>query len=182
MISSSNKFRFINSVESLDQKNAWENVKKVRNDFIKSYNGSSCKYLVPSKDIKKNIQLFKNLVNSSSSNLQKNLTKDVINRGAKLFLYLNTCPKTSNKKEISKFFDQVFKKYLFEPTNSGIILYTLNAMKLFSNDGRIIATKLLEKISTLFKLSFIPSQKGNFLKEAAKGLLRYITYISLNWK
>ncbi len=165
--------RFINLVESLDQNIAWENVKKVRNDFIKSYNGLSCQFLLKIKDIKYNVQLFRNLVNasSSSSNLQKNLTKDVINRGAKLFFHLNTCPKTSIKKDISKFFDRVFKKYLFEPTNSGIILYTLNAMKLFSNDGRIIASKMLEKISTLFKMSFIPSQKGHFLKEATIGWL-----------
>ena len=173
MISFYNKIRFINTVESFDQNIVWENVKKVRNDFIKSYKESSCTYLLPSNDIEQNILLLNNLLNTSSSYLQKNLTKDVINRGAKQFLYLNTCPKSSDEKnEILRFFKQVLIKHNYEPTNSGIILYMLNAMKLFSNDRRIIASKILEKISTLFKLSFIPSQKAHLLKEASIGLLR----------
>ena len=66
--------------------------------------------------------------------------------------------------------EYVFEKYLFEPTNSGIILYTLNAMKLFPNDGRIIASKILENISTLFKLSFFQSQKSNKTREGTKDM------------
>ena len=145
---------------SLDQNIAWENVKKVRNDFIKSYNeSSSCKYLLSFKDIKHNTQLFMNL--SNATNLQKNLTKEAINRGAKIFLYLNSCPKTKTKKRYLTIFKQIFKTSKFESTNSGIILFTLNVMKLFPNDGRKIASKILEKISTLIKLPLIQTQKHN---------------------
>ena len=113
---------------SLDQNIAWENVKKVRNDFIKSYNeSSSCKYLLSFKDIKHNTQLFMNLLNAT--NLQKNLTKEAINRGAKIFLYLNSCPKTKTKDNILDIFKQILKKFKFEPTNSGIILYTLSLIE-----------------------------------------------------
>ena len=59
---------------------------------------------------------------------------------------------------------------MFEPTNTGIILYTLNVMKLFPNDERKIASKILEKISTLFKLPLIQSQKHNLTLESAKGM------------
>ena len=97
---------------SLDQNIAWENVKKVRNDFIKSYNeSSSCKYLLPFKDIKHNTQLFMNLLNVTSSNLQNNLTKEVINCGAKMFLYLNSCPETKTKDIILEMFKRIFKTY-----------------------------------------------------------------------
>ena len=118
-----------------------------------------------------------NLTDASSSNLRKNLTKDVINRGAKMFLHLNSCPKPEDMDTIRSFFNKVFEKYLFEPTNSGMILYTLNAMKLFPSDGRIIASKILEKISTLFKLSFIPHQKGDLNNgQGVRGFLRNHEY------
>ena len=157
------KIRFINSVESLDQNFAWKNIEIVRKNYLENkYNGSFCNYLVPNKNIQENIELFLNFTNAPSSNLQMNLTKDVINCGAKMFLHLNSCPSTARKKNFySNFFGQVFKRNLFEPTNSGMILYTLNAMKLFSNDGRIIASTILEKISKLFRLSYIPSQKSH---------------------
>ena len=132
---------------------------------------SLCHYLLPFEDIKQNIKLFMNLVNASSSSLQKNLTKEVINRGTKMFLYLNSCLKTKTKKvDILEIFQQVFKTYMFEPTNTGIILYTLNVMKLFPNDERKIASKILEKISTRFKLPLIQSQKHNLTLESAKGM------------
>ena len=49
-----------------------------------------------------------------------------------MFLYLNTCPiKDKAEFYLKDFFRQVFTKFVFEPTNSGIILYTLSAMKFF---------------------------------------------------
>ena len=153
---------------SLDQNVSWENVETVRISFLKNYKGSGCRYLLPNENIKENIELFMKRVNTSSENhIQKNLTRNIINRGAKMFLYLNSCPQTtSNKNFYREFFSDVFKKCLFEPTNSGIILYTLNAMKLFPNDGRVIASKIFEKISTLFELSSIQSQKNDSTVEA----------------
>ena len=133
------------------------------------HNGS-CKYLLPIEHIDLNVYLFMNLVNASSSHLQKSLTKEVINNGAKMFLYLNSCPYDQAKANIYTFFLQVFKKYLYEPTNSGMILYTLNAMKLFSNDGRIIASKILQKISTLFELTLIQSWKDHLTRKASKSM------------
>ena len=114
------------------------------------------------------------LVNaSSSSTYPQNLTKDVINSGARMFLYLNTCPKYNTKYDMKYFFEQVFSKEK-EPTNTGIILYTLNAMKLFSTDGRIIALKVLEKVSTLFKMPFLNFEKrlGIATQETTKGKLK----------
>ena len=149
----------------MDQNLSWKTIEIVKN--------KSCNYLplLPTENIRGNIELFMKLVNASSSNLRKNLTKEVINRGAKMFLHLNSCPRTEDKDTIRSFFNKVFEKYLFEPTNSGMILYTLNAMKLFPSDGRIIASKILEKISTSFGLSSIQSQKLNLSREAAKGML-----------
>ena len=157
---------------TLDENIAWENVKTVRKIHLIKYAGylSLCQYLLPNENIRENINLFMNLTNASSSNLQKNLTKDVINRGAKMFIHLNSCPKTVVKETVRLFFNQVFKKFFFEPTNSGIILYTKNAMKRSSNDIRIIASKILEKISTLFELSSIQSQKLDLTREGTKGI------------
>ena len=163
------KIRFINTVESLDQNFSWENVKRVRKDYLMNRHNGSCKYLLPIEHIDLNVYLFMNLVNASSSHLQKSLTKEVINNGAKMFLYLNSCPCDQAKAKIYTFFLQVFKKYLYEPTNSGMILYTLNAMKLFSNDGRIISSKVFEKISILFEMSLLQSQKGQLKKETTLG-------------
>ena len=160
---------------SLDQSIAWENIETVRNFFLIKYNGYSCHYLLPNENIRENINLFMDLTNASSSNIKKNLTKEVINCGTVMFLYLNSCPPTTKAiQENYNFFKEVLKKYLFEPTNSGIILYTLNAMKLFPNDGRIIASKILEKITTLFGLSSIQSQKLDLSREPTKGILTYV--------
>ena len=155
---------------SLDQNISWENLGKVRNNLLKKFNGS-CHYLLPNELIRQNIKRFMNLVNASSTNLQQNLTKDVINRGAKMFLYLNSCP-PKTVKFYTAYFQQVFKSLHYdEPSNSGIVLYTLNAMKLFPNDGRVIASKILEKILTLFELSSIQSQKSDLTtREATNGM------------
>ena len=175
------QIRFINSIENLDQNIAWENVKTARNIYLSKYNQSSCNYLLPNKNIRENIERFMKLANTSSSYLQKNLTKEDINGGAKMFLYLNSCPNNGAiKNHTLKYFGRVFKKYHDEPTNSGMVLYTLNAMKLFSNDGRIIASKILEKITTLFKLSFISSQNAPLLALDPEGNIFSITYISIN--
>ena len=83
-----------------------------------------------------------------------------------MFLYLNSCPPDYAKtKFVLNFFLQIIKKYLYEPTNSGIILYALNAMNLFPNDGRIISAKVLEKISNLFDMSLFQSKQGKLKKE-----------------
>ena len=50
-------------------------------------------------------------------------------------------------------------------------------MKLFSNDGRIIASRILEKISTLFDLAFILSQKDHLTMVATKS--RFIVCLSM---
>ena len=160
-------FRFINLVESIDHNIATESVKIVRTRFLQSYNGYECTYLFTNEEIKSNILSFKALLNTSSSNpnitynSQKNLTKGVINSAAELFLHLNSCPENirTSVEETEEFFRQVFKGVMFEPTNLGIILYTLNAMKLFPNDGRIIALNILGEVSALFNLSVVQSKK-----------------------
>ena len=163
--------RFINLVERLDHNICWKNLKTVRKIYLDKYKGSSCKYLVPNEIINENIELFMNLVNASSSYLQKNLTKDVIDKGAKMFIYLNSCSKTSTKDNFKSFFKQVFDKSGYQySTNSGKILYTLNAVKLFSNDGRIIASKIFQKISTLFELTLIHSWKDHLTRKASKSM------------
>ena len=173
----SHQIRFINLVESLDENIAWENLKTVRKNYIKNYKGSSCKFLVANGNINENNVLFMNLVNASSSNLQKNITKDVINKGAKMFVYLNSCSKTSTKENFYSFFKKVYEKLGFQySTNSGMILYTLSAMKLFPNDGRIIASRILEKISTLFELTFIKSKKDRLTMKANNSMFITPTY------
>ena len=175
LVINSHQTRFINLVESLDQDTYWEHLKTVRENYLDKNKESFCKYLLPNENINENIELFINLLNVSSSNLPKNLTKDVINNGAKMFIYLNSCSKTSSKLTFKSFFEQVFEKQLYQySTNSGKILYTLKAMKLFSNDGRIIASKILEKISILFELSLIQSQKDHL---TTKSMFIFISQI-----
>ena len=159
----------------MDYKISSENVKKVRTRFLESYkdkNATNCTYLLSNKDINNNILSLINLLNTSSSNPNieyqspKNLTKDAINSAAKLFLYLNTCPNTTKKENILDFYKQIFKFWFEEPTNLGMILYILNAMRLSSNDERIIASHILEKVSTPLNFSFIQYQNNfEILKE-----------------
>ena len=156
----------------MDHKISSENVKKVRTRFLESYNATNCTYLLSNKDINNNILSLINLLNTSSSNPNieyqspKNLTKDAINSAAKLFLYLNTCPNTTKKENILDFYKQIFKFWFEEPTNLGMILYILNAMRLSSNDERIIASHILEKVSTPLNFSFVQYQNNfEILKE-----------------
>ena len=183
------KIRFINLAESLDQNSSWETAKKVRTDFLKKDQNLPCQYLLTNEEIEKNIWSFIDLENETyphqekanqgffpltfsttpsyiPNHIQKNLSRDVIKNGAKMFLYLNQCQKPILTSNIYIYFYQVFKKTLFEPTNSGIFLYTLNAMKLFPNDERIIASKILEKVVTQLKLSFVQSQRVLLSKKA----------------
>ena len=93
---------------------------------MNTYKGSYCNTLVPNENIIENNEIFMDLVNVSSLNLQRNLTKDVINKGAKMFIFLNSCSKTSTKENFLYFFKQVFDKASAQySTNSGMILYTL---------------------------------------------------------
>ena len=153
--------RFINSIDGLDPNIAWDAIKEER-DYYLNYTfdyDKTCTFLIPNDDIEENNWYVMYLLNISASEEQKNLTEDDINSGAEMFLYLNSCPQTETKEDIETIFERVFKKYLFEPTNSGIVLYTLNAKRRLSNDKRIIASKILEKISTVFNLSLVPLQK-----------------------
>ena len=148
----------------MDENFAWENLKRVRHYFLNKYDGTPCTYLLTNEDINKNILLFMNLLNASRDypyHLQKNLTKKIINNGARMFIYLNSCSDTLKKEDIAKFYEEVFKKCLFEPTNTGIILHTLNMMKLSTNDERIIASRILKKLSSIFKLTVVQSQNGH---------------------
>lgn len=98
-------------------------------------------------------------------------------KGAKMFLYLNSCSKTSTKQNFEDFFTQVFDKSYYQySTNSGIILYTLSALKLFSNDGRIIALQILKKISSLLELPLIQLEKDHLTLDAIKSTFN-IVYI-----
>ena len=163
------QIRFINLVENLEENISLESVEKVRANFLASIGNRqlSCYSLLTNRMIKNNILSLIEISNTSSSSvniryhIQKNLSKEVINRGAKLFIYLNTCPKKSQ--ELLESFEDVIlinTRELVEKTNSEIILFTLNAMKLSSNDGRFIASKILEKVSSLLNLSDFQPQKG----------------------
>ena len=144
----------------MDEKVSWEAVKTVRGDYLSKYNGASCTYLLPTKDIEKNNVFIMDLVNSSSSYFQKNLTRNSIKNGAKMFLYLNSCPNIKKKKSIEKYSLRVLQKHFWEPTNTGIVLYIMNAMKVFYHDKRVIASKILDTVSSLFKMSYFQSKKG----------------------
>ena len=101
------------------------------------------------------------LINVSSSSFSKfDLSKDVINSGAKMFLFLNSCHNTFKQKRLITFYSQVFEKTLFEPTKSGMILNLLKAMKEQSRDGREIASKILKKVASILKLPYDSSQEG----------------------
>ena len=158
---------FVNLVQSLDSKTVWTLVKYARNYFLQGYVESNCTYLLSNENIEKNIQVLMQLSNISSILPQKmDLTNDVVNSGAKLFLFLNSCPNKPKQDRLYVYFHQVFKKGLFEPTKSGMILYILKAIKEQSSDGRIIASKILEKFASDFKLPYAPSQKVFFNTDA----------------
>ena len=158
---------FVNLVQSLDSKTIWTLVKYARNLFLQSYVESNCTYLLPNENIETNIKVLMQLSSISSASPQKkNLTKNVIDSGAKLFLFLNSCPNTPKQNWLYVYFKQVFKKSLFEPTKTGMILYTLKAIKEQSSDGRIIASKILEKVASDLKLPYVPSQKVFFNTDA----------------
>ena len=134
--------------------------------YLQRYIESNCTYLLSNENMEKNIKVLMQLSGISTSYQKKNLTKDVINSSAKLFLFLNSCPNTPKQDKLNVYFKQVFKKSLFEPTKSGMILYTLKAIKEQSSDDRIIASKILEKVASDLKLPYAPSQKGFFNTDA----------------
>ena len=169
--------KFINLVQRLDARTAWLYVKHVRDTFFNSYNECT-QHLLPNEDMQKNVKGLMQLLNVTSAPTHKNkLAKDIINDGAKMFLFLNSCPNTLKKNNLFLYFKQVFKKVLYEPTKSGMIIYTLKAIKEKSNDGRIIASKILKRVASILKLPYAPSKNGFkvFNKDAASSFNDFST-------
>ena len=170
----------------MDQNTSWENVKIVRKHYLAlaNYTESSCTYLIPSEDIEKTLGLFvlQSNLTPSSSYSQRNLTKDVISSGTRMFLHLNSCPNKQTKEFFKVFFNQVFKQQIYEPTNSGIILYIMNLLKLFSNDGRDIALKTLEEVKKLFQSQNQKRSNGKFGKFLSKFFYSNLEFSTVEFK
>ena len=153
-------------MESFDQDTIWKHVQTVRVLHLRKYSSNKCSFLVSYNNMTESIISLAKLLNISYISPFKiqNISNDVINFGAKMFLFLNNCPNTDIQRQWVLYYQQVFKKYLYEPTNSGIFLYLMKAKKASSGDGRIIAEKVLERFLTMFDFKF-------FLPNTAKKIL-----------
>ena len=74
----------------------WGYIKNIRQDYLKRKSSSECSDLISYSDIKltyKELLRRLNITHSSVSSEIQNLTKVEIQKGAEMFLYLNSCPR-----------------------------------------------------------------------------------------
>ena len=150
---------------SLNEDIIWKHVKEIRADLPME----DCPYLRNNTIVKKNFQKLSKLLNVSDDfDKVKNLSRDVIKKGADIFIFLNSCPATkAESKDLGILYDYLINLEPFNPTISGTILYTLNHMKKAPQDSRMISQKLFKYFASKLGFQYIlPGDVENILNKA----------------
>ena len=150
-------FRFVNSVmdSSLDFDSIWSLLKKLRLEFFKKNsdlinNYHKCKSLIPLKLMIENLEIMAPLLGvKSSKEINRNFSKNDINIGAEMFLFLNACP---------SFNDKLYWKAIYG-SNSRIARLASNIINKANDYFKIKAIKIFAKISHVLGFQHI-SFKG----------------------
>ena len=146
-------YRFINIVsnQSLNYNIMWNEAKIIKANL--SY--ESCSYLRNNPTMKENFKQIAKILNiSNDSNIPENLSREDIEKGAKLFIFLNSCPLKREDYYRRNFYRNIINPR-WNPTVSGMILFTINHMKKAPEDFRVISQGLLKYFSTKLGLKYI---------------------------
>ena len=147
--------RVINLVSDarLNEDIIWKHVKEIKADLPME----DCHYLRNKTIIIENFQKLSKLLNVSDDfDKVKNLSRDVMKKGANIFIFLNSCPATkAESKDLKMLYSFFINIEPWNPTISGMILYTLNHMKKAPQDSRMISQKLLKYFASKLGFQYI---------------------------
>ena len=123
-----------------DIDNLWIIIKKVRKDYFSHNVDTECFIQIAENDIKTVIDnVEENLIKKSTEyDSHDNITEDILQVGAEMFIYLNFCP--PNK--LMKF----YKEVLLKQSTKDIILAMTNIIKTRRNAEKSTATRIWSKI------------------------------------
>ena len=144
--------RFINMVsnQSLYYNKISKQAKTIKANLSYEY----CSYLRNKPTMRENFKQIAKLLNiSNDSNIPEDLSRKDIIKGAKLFIFLNSCP---NKEEYHRrnFYRNIINPR-WNPTVSGMILYTINHIKRAPEDFRNISQGLLKYFASKLGFKYI---------------------------
>ena len=141
------------SNRGLTEETIWKQAKKIKADLSLE----ECSYLRNNSVISKTFEKMSNLLNATDiSDKAIDLSREDIIKGANFFIFLNSCPAnekdSKNLKDLYGFFINLEP---WNPTISGMILYTINHMKKAPEDFRNISHKLLKYFASKLGFQYI---------------------------
>ena len=141
------------SNKSFTKNTIWRHARKIKAELP----WEKCFYLRNNSIISQTFEKMSNLLNVSDiSDEPIDLSRDDIKKGGNFFIFLNSCPAkgkdTKNLKDLYGFFINLEP---YNPTTSGMILYTINHMKKAPQDFRNISQKLLKYFASKLGFQYI---------------------------
>ena len=126
--------------------NNWKNVIEISANMSEISDCGEGGLFLP-EIVQKNLQLLQNILGCNTTDeFRLNITNDILNTAAEMFVYLNHCPHGGNKDWIQ------FYKNLFKIHEPDVILMTLN--RLIKTSQRDTAKKILEYLEVDWNLKF----------------------------
>ena len=128
----------------------------------------SCSYLRSNSSMEDNFKNLSKLLNVTNDfEGAKNLSVGDIEKGAKIFIFLNSCPASKKASDdLKMLYSFLINLEPWNPTISGMILYTINHMKKASEDLRMISQRLLEYYTSKLGFQYIlPADVENILSQ-----------------
>ena len=165
--------RFINLVshESLNEDIIWKKAMEIKANLT----FENCSYLRNNSIMEENLMKLSKLLDITDDfEGAKDLSVEDIEKGAKIYIFLNSCPAQRISGPASeKASDDLKMLYSFlinlepwNPTVSGMILYTINHMKKAPEDLRTISQRLLEYFASKLGFQYIlPADIENILNQ-----------------
>ena len=96
----------------------------------------------------------------------KDLSVEDIEKGAKIFIFLNSCPSKKASDDLKTLYSFLIHGMEWNPTVSGMILYTINHIKKAPEDLRTISKRLLEYFASKLGFQYIlPADVENILNQ-----------------
>ena len=138
--------------KSLDEKELWEVIKNIRNDYVTKNTHFNCYdgEFIPKEDQVLNIEKLSKMlkIHNLSEEINKNLTKSTFDNGVKMFVALNSCPSD---------FVSVYNKIIFGP-QSRLALSSFDMITKAKKGYRSTALKIFTKVISVLNFKYVQQQ------------------------
>ena len=149
---------------SLNEDIVWKHSRDIKD----SLSMETCSYLRNITVMRENFKKLSKLLNvSDDSDKVKDLPRGAILMGADIFMLLNSCPASKEESDgLNHLYSFLIHREPWNPTVSGMILYTINHMKKAPKDMRMISQKLLKYFASQLEFQYIlHNETGQILEK-----------------